>query len=180
MKPSKRKIIILFIFVIFILIETMSLAVYQTAVLEETNQKHTIQKMQEQLEGNLTQGEQETFHLINEYRTQNGLEGLKVSSKLQKIAKIKAEDIVNNQYFSHRSPNLGTPFEMLKQNGVTYKIAGENLAGNISPEKAVEAWIHSPSHKENIVEEKFQYTGICVIESPIYGKVFVQLFMGME
>ena len=180
MKRSKRKIIILFIFVIFILIETVSLAVYQTAVLEETSQKQAIQKMQEQAEKNLTQEEQETFNLINEYRKQNGLEALKIDSKLQEVAKIKAEDIVNHEYFSHTSPNLGTPFEMLKQNGITYQIAGENLAGNSSPEKAVEAWIHSPSHKENIVEEKFQYTGICVIESPIYGKVFVQLFMGME
>lgn len=179
MKLSKRKIIILFIFVIFILIETVSFAMYQTAVLEESNQKQTIERMQEQPQ-NLTKEEQETFNLINDYRKQNGLEPLKIYPKLQEVAKIKAQDIVNYEYFSHISPNLGTPFEMLKQNGVTYKIAGENLSGNISPKKAVEAWVNSPSHRENIVEEKFRYTGICVVESPIYGKVFVQLFIGME
>ena len=54
------------------------------------------------------------------------------------------------------------------------------MAGNISPEKAVEAWINSPTHKENILEERFAYTGISVVESPVYGRVFVQMFIGVE
>ena len=68
---------------------------------------------------------------------------------------------------------------MLKNNGVTYKIAGENLAGSTTPEKAVEAWINSPSHRDNILEDRFEYTGIYVIESPVYGRIFVQLFIGI-
>ena len=68
----------------------------------------------------------------------------------------------------------------MDKTGVFYKVAGENLAGNISPEKAVEAWINSPTHKENILEERFAYTGISVVESPVYGRVFVQMFIGVE
>lgn len=176
MKISKREIGILFIFVIVILIESISFATYQTAMLEETNKKG----ISEQEEVILTQEEQETLDLINEYRVQNGLTKLKPFSNLQEVAKLKAKDLVENGYFSHTSSHLGDPFEMLKRNGIDYSMAGENLAGNANPQKAVEAWIHSPSHKENILESKFEYTGICVVESPIYGKVFVQLFMRTE
>ncbi len=68
---------------------------------------------------------------------------------------------------------------MLRNNKISYKIAGENLAGNTTPKKAVEAWINSTSHRENILEEDFTYTGIYVIESKTYGKIFVQLFIGI-
>lgn len=177
MKVSRRNIVTLFIFVMFILIETISFATYQSTVQEEQEKKQVIEQMIKQ-EATLTQEEQETLDLINEYRKENGLSELKTFSKLQDVAKIKAEDIVNNEYFSHTSPNLGTPFEMLESNNVEYAIAGENLAGNITPQRAVEAWINSTSHRDNILESKYEYTGICVIESPIYGKVFVQLFVG--
>lgn len=127
----------------------------------------------------LTAEEQEVLNLINEQRTKNGLSELKAYSKLQSIAKIKAEDIVNNNYFSHTSPTYGTPFELLKQKGVIYKTAGENLAGNETGIKAVDAWMNSPTHKENILDADYEYTGISVVDSPIYGKVYVQLFMGV-
>lgn len=178
MKVSKRGIAIFFIFVIFILVESISLATYQTTITKEEEKIISIEKMIEK-HAILSEEEKETLELINEYRKENGLTELKALDKLQSNAKLKAEDIVNNEYFSHNSPNLGTPFEMLRSNNVEYTIAGENLAGNITPQKAVEAWINSPSHKENILEEKFEYTGICVIESPIYGKVFVQIFVGI-
>ena len=127
----------------------------------------------------LSQEEQEALNLINEYREQNGLNKLKPITRLQQTARLKAEDLVKNQYFSHNSERLGTPFEMLKANNVDYEIAGENLAGNMTPKKAVESWINSKTHRENILEERFNYTGVCVIESPVYGKIFVQLFIGI-
>lgn len=181
MKISMRKFGILSIFVVFILIESVSFATYQTAVLGEEEKKNSeaIRIQIEQEEVFLSEEETETLNLINEYRKQNGLSELQPFSKLQEVSKLKAEDLVNNQYFSHTSKNLGTPFEMLQNNEINYKIAGENLAGNITPKRAVEAWMNSPSHKENILEEKFEYTGISVIESPIYGRIFVQLFIGI-
>ena len=175
-----RKFGILIVFVIFILIESISLAAYQSVV-ENVTEKSSIEAKLEKSfkakKADLTVEEQETLDLINKYREEMGRDELKPLAELQDVAKLKAEDIVENEYFSHTSPNLGTPFEMLKANGIDYNIAGENLDGNISPEKAVEAWINSPTHKENILEGKFQYTGISVVESPVYGKVFVQLFI---
>lgn len=82
-------------------------------------------------------------------------------------------------FYIEKCLRSGTPFAMLHNNGIEYRIAGENLAGNISPEKAVEAWINSELHRDNIEEKNFEYTGICVIESPKYGKVFVQIFLGI-
>ena len=123
--------------------------------------------------------EQNILNLINKYRQNNGLKPLMFDSRLQDLARLKANDLENNNYFSHTSPNLGTPFEMLKNNTVKYKIAGENLAGNINEENAVIAWINSPSHRDNILEKDFEYTGISVIQSKTYGKIFVQLFIGL-
>ena len=68
---------------------------------------------------------------------------------------------------------------MLKSNGIEYKVAGENLAGNITEARAVNAWINSPAHRDNILDESYEYTGICVVESETYGKIFVQLFLGV-
>lgn len=182
MKISKLKIGILFFILSILLIETISLAI-------SNNQEEKINKTNTETESkayiiddektNLSKEEEKTLKLINDYRKKNGLEELKIYSKLQKAAEIKAKDIVENQYFSHNSPILGTPFELMNKTGVYYNVAGENLAGNISPEKAVEAWINSTEHRENILEEKYTYTGIAVIESPVYGKVFVQIFMGL-
>ena len=180
MKISTKKIDILIIFVIFILIETISLATYQNVLAAENDKENKIIEMKSIIEQEEVElSEEETLDLINEYREQNGLNKLKPFSQLQEVAKLKARDLVINEYFSHISESLGTPFEMLKSNGITYKIAGENLAGNITLEKAVKAWINSTTHKENILEGRFEYTGVCVIESPVYGKVFVQLFIGL-
>ena len=127
----------------------------------------------------LSTEERDTLALINEYRNENGLKSLKPCNELQEVAKLKAEDLVNNDYFAHDSDILGSPFEMLKANSVEYKIAGENLAGNTTPERAVEAWIDSKLHRDNILEEKYEYTGIYIIDSDVYGKIYVQLFMGV-
>ena len=179
MKKMKLRLLTVLFFVIFVFIESISFATFQTSTIKETEKKEQIQKMITQ-EGEMTQEEQETLDLINKYRKQNGLGELKPLARLQQTAKLKAEDLVKNEYFSHNSETLGNPFEMLKSNNVIYDIAGENLAGNTEPKKAVDAWINSETHKQNILEEKFNYTGICVIESSVYGKIFVQLFIGVQ
>lgn len=126
----------------------------------------------------MTSDEQEVFNLINKQRTANGLSALKVDNEVQRVAKIKAQDMVNNSYFSHTSPTYGSPFEMLQSFKVSYKTAGENIAGNSSNSGAVNAWMNSSGHKANILNSSFNYTGIGVVSSPKYGKVYVQMFIG--
>lgn len=181
MKILIRKINILLVFLAIVCIEITSGVLYSKASLaisEEKNRKAQDIVIDAQ-NAQLTDDEQRTLDLINEYRRENGLGELKALSSLQNVAKLKAEDLVNNDYFSHTSDQLGTPFEMLRNNNVEYRIAGENLAGNINCERAVEAWINSPSHRDNILEDRFEYTGICAIDSPVYGRVYVQLFIGV-
>ena len=127
---------------------------------------------------NLSADEQEVFNLINNQRTQNGLSALKIDSEVQKVARIKAQDMVNNNYFSHSSPTYGSPFDMLKSYKVSYNTAGENIAGNSSNSGAVNAWMNSSGHRANILNKSFNYTGIGVVNSPKYGKVYVQMFIG--
>jgi len=127
---------------------------------------------------NMTADEQEVFNLINQQRTQNGLQTLKVDSEVQRVAKIKAQDMVDNNYFSHNSPTYGSPFEMLNSFKVSYKSAAENIAGNSSNSAAVNAWMNSSGHKANILNGNFNYTGIGIVNGSKYGKIYVQMFIG--
>lgn len=126
----------------------------------------------------LTADEQEVFDLINVKRVANGLPALKIDDELQNVARIKAQDMVDNNYFSHTSPTYGSPFDMIKKFGISYKTAGENIAGNSSNSAAVNAWMNSSGHKANILNSSFNYTGIGIVSSPKYGKVYVQMFIG--
>jgi uncharacterized YkwD family protein len=127
---------------------------------------------------NMNSDEKEVFDLINKQRTNNGLAALKNDSEVQRVTRIKAQDMVDNNYFSHTSPTYGSPFDMLKSFKISYKTAGENIAGNSSNSSAVTAWMNSSGHKANILNSNFNYTGIGVVSSPKYGKMYVQLFIG--
>ena len=127
---------------------------------------------------NMNSDELEVFNLINQQRINNGLTALKSDSEVQRVARIKAQDMVDNNYFSHTSPTYGSPFDMLKSFGISYKSAGENIAGNSSNSGAVEAWMNSSGHKANILNSNYNYTGIGVVSSPKYGKIYVQMFIG--
>ena len=127
---------------------------------------------------NMNSDEKEVFDLINKQRTNNGLAALKNDSEVQRVARIKAQDMVDNNYFSHTSPTYGSPFDMLKSFKISYKTAGENIAGNSSNSSAVTAWMNSSGHKANILNSNFNYTGIGVVSSNKYGKIYVQMFIG--
>ena len=127
---------------------------------------------------NMNSDEKEVFDLINKQRTQNGLSPLKENNELQRVARIKAQDMVNNNYFSHTSPTYGSPFDMMKSFKISYNTAGENIAGNSSNSDAVIAWMNSPGHRANILNSSFNQTGIGVVNGSKYGKIYVQMFIG--
>lgn len=121
--------------------------------------------------------EKEVFNLINQQRTNNGLQALKMDDEVRRVARIKAQDMVDNNYFSHNSPTYGSPFDMLKSFKISYKSAAENIAGNSSNSGAVNSWMNSSGHKANILNGNYNYTGIGVVSSSKYGKIFVQMFI---
>ncbi len=116
--------------------------------------------------------------LINSARENEGLPKLQIDDLLDSTAKAKAKDMVNNNYFSHESPTYGSPFKMMQDAGITYKTAGENIAGNQSVQKAVEAWLSSDTHKQNILSNAYNYIGIGLEKSDTYGYVIVLMFIG--
>ncbi len=126
----------------------------------------------------LTEDESNLLSLINTEREKNNLSALKIDKELQNVARLKANDLVDNNYFSHISPIYGTPFEMLKSNKISYKTASENIAGNSSISGAFDSWMKSESHKNNILSNDYNYTGLAVVDSIAYGKIIVELFVG--
>ncbi|WP_416825521.1 CAP domain-containing protein [Ectobacillus polymachus] len=112
-------------------------------------------------QGQLSAYEQKVVDLTNAQRAQYGLSPLKVDPTLSKVAKAKAQDMNNLNYFDHTSPTYGSPFDMMKQFGVTYTSAGENIAmGQQTPEEVVQAWMDSPGHRANILNSSYNYIGV--------------------
>lgn len=145
---------------------------------EETVQTSaTVENMANHSNTVLSQDEQIFFNLINNKRIANNLPEFELDETLLNLARLKANDIVENKYFSHTSPKYGTLFEMLINNNISYGKASENIARNLNADSAVESLMNSTSHKNNILSEDFNYTGIGVVNSVDYGKVFVEVFV---
>jgi uncharacterized YkwD family protein len=122
--------------------------------------------------------EQQMLELVNKARASAGVKPLAFDTELQKVARLKAQDMVEKNYFSHQSPTYGSPFDMMRQFGISFKSAGENIAGNQTVQGAFNAWMNSEGHKQNILNGNFNYTGIGIVPSKTYGKIFVQQFIG--
>ncbi|WIM38717.1 CAP domain-containing protein [Paenibacillus sp. PK4536] len=116
----------------------------------------------------------EVVQLVNQERSKAGLKALTVDTKLQTMAQDKAIDMVKNNYFDHTSPTYGTPFEMMKTYGISYRAAGENIAkGQTSPAQVMQSWMNSSGHKANILSSSFTSIGV-----GYQNGVWVQDFIG--
>lgn len=135
-------------------------------------------KKDEKSELVLSADEKKLLELVNKARDKEGLEPLEIDEGLMKVARTKAKDMIDNNYFSHQSPTYGSPFDMMRQFDNTFKLAGENIAGNKTVEGAFKAWMASDSHKKNILNSGFKVTGIGIENSKTYGKILVQQFIG--
>ncbi|MFC4410582.1 S-layer homology domain-containing protein [Chungangia koreensis] len=98
--------------------------------------------------------------LVNKERAKAGLSALTMDTELSRLATLKAEDMVKNDYFDHTSPTYGSPFEMAKQFDYSYRSFGENIAyGYSTPDAVVEGWMNSPGHKANILHKEYNRIG---------------------
>ena len=119
--------------------------------------------------------EKEVVRLVNQERAKNGLKELKLDWELSRVARIKSQDMKDNGYFSHTSPVYGSPFQMIKNFGISYKSAGENIAkGQKTPEAVVKAWMNSSGHRANILNSAFNTIGVGYVEN---GKYWTQMFI---
>ena len=116
----------------------------------------------------------------NEYRLQNGKEPLVLNDDLTQAALSKAQDMFADNYWAHISPDGTEPWYFIAQSGYSYSHAGENLARDFTnPQSVVDAWINSPSHRKNIIEDDFSEIGVAVVDGDIGGvetTIVVQLF----
>ena len=124
----------------------------------------------------VTNFEGEVVRLINEIRVSNGLKPLTDDWQLSRVARYKSQDMKDIGYFSHTSPTYGSPFEMMKSFGITYKTAGENIAkGYSTPKAVVDAWMNSPGHRANILNSFYTHIGVGYVAS---GNYWTQMFKG--
>jgi len=106
----------------------------------------------------------------NLQRQNGGLEPLAYNLVLSQSATAKAKDMFENDYWAHNSPSGKTPWDFLKQSGYAYSVAGENLAKDFyDTDSMMRAWIASPTHKANILNDKYQEIGIGVVNGVLNG-----------
>lgn len=123
----------------------------------------------------ITSYEQEVIRLVNEIRVENGLKALAYDWELSRVARYKSQDMKDNNYFSHTSPVYGTPFQMIKDFGISYKSAGENIAkGYATPQAVVNGWMNSSGHRANILNANYTRIGVGYVAS---GHYWTQMFI---
>lgn len=120
------------------------------------------------------------IELTNQERANLGLGELVVNSQLNEAAQRKAADMFTFDYWSHNSPTGRDPWSFFKEVDYDYLYAGENLARDFaSAEAVVAAWMASPTHKDNIINSRYQEIGVAVVEGELGGlqtTLVVQLF----
>ncbi len=119
--------------------------------------------------------EAEVVRLVNDIRADYGLSPLTHDWELSRVARFKSQDMKDNRYFSHTSPVYGSPFQMMKSFGISYKAAGENIAmGYTTPQAVVNGWMNSSGHRANILSASFTHIGVGYVKS---GNYWTQMFI---
>lgn len=128
--------------------------------------------------GAMSSDESRILQLVNAERAKAGAKALTSSADCTKLARMKSQDMVSNNYFSHQSPTYGSPFDMLKANNINYMYAGENIAMNQTAEAAFKAWMGSEGHRKNILNPNFTELGIGIASKDNGSYIYTQLFIG--
>lgn len=124
---------------------------------------------------NNAQFTKEVVRLVNVERQKAGLSALTMSTNIQKAAQVRAKE--QEQSFSHTRPNGSSFSTALNENGVSYRGSGENIAwGQKTPQAVMDAWMNSPGHRANILNENFTSIGVGYYQSSNGTPYWAQLF----
>ncbi|MBE7013558.1 MAG: SafA/ExsA family spore coat assembly protein [Ruminococcaceae bacterium] len=119
--------------------------------------------------------EAEVIRLVNEERKKEGLSPLAHNWELSRVARYKSQDMKDKKYFSHQSPTYGSPFEMMKAFGISYRSAGENIAkGQRTPQAVFNSWMNSSGHRANILNANYTHIGVGYVKD---GNYWTQMFI---
>lgn len=122
----------------------------------------------------------EVITLTNQKRAEAGLQPLKQNPSLDQGAIAKGQNMLAVGYWAHVAPDGTQPWKYFGDVGYKYRFAGENLARDFSSaSSAVEAWMASPTHRDNLLSDKYTEIGIGVVEGDLNGvdtTIVVQFF----
>jgi uncharacterized YkwD family protein/spore coat assembly protein SafA len=122
--------------------------------------------------------ESQVITLTNQERAKNGLKPLTANWELSRVARYKAMDMRDKNYFSHTSPTYGDPFTMMKNFGIAYTAAAENIAaGQSTPQAVVQAWMNSSGHRANILNAAYTEIGVGYAKGGSYQYYWSQMFI---
>lgn len=122
--------------------------------------------------------ENQVIQLTNQERAKYGLKPLRANWELSRVARYKSADMRDKNYFSHTSPTYGSPFDMIKSFGLSYRSAGENIAaGQTSPQQVVQAWMNSEGHRANILNAGYTEIGVGYATGGSKRYYWTQMFM---
>ena len=143
-----------------------------SAVTQKTQTK--TQPTSQPASSGLTADEQKALSLLNADRAANGLPALRANLKLTSLAENYAQDMISRGFFSHYNPEGLSPFDRMRNAGIPYGYAGENLAINTNVTTAENAFMNSPGHRANILNSKYTQVGLGVRYSPNGAAYVVQ------
>ena len=127
---------------------------------------------------NQSEQAKQVLALVNKERGKLGISPLALSDELSKVAQVKAQDMADNNYFSHDSPTYGSPFDMMKKFNIKYSYAGENIAaGQKTAEEVMKSWMNSSGHRANILNKNYTQLGVGYVKGGEYGTEWVQQFI---
>ncbi|KUK79908.1 MAG: Uncharacterized protein XD95_0042 [Microgenomates bacterium 39_7] len=116
----------------------------------------------------------------NQKRVESGLQPLTLNAQLSAAALAKAQDMLDKQYWAHSSPDGKQPWDFMKAANYRYRVAGENLARDFyHTSDMIQAWMTSPTHRDNILNSQYQQIGIAVVNGNLEGfetTLVVQMF----
>lgn len=129
--------------------------------------------------GSYASFQNQVVQLVNQERTSRGLKALAVDSALTNTATLKSQDMAKLGYFDHTSPTYGSPFDMMRQFGISYRTAGENIAwGQTSPSQVMQGWMNSEGHRANILNSSFTKIGVGIAKNASGRYYWTQQFIG--
>lgn len=122
----------------------------------------------------------ELLTYVNQARVENGLSPLVLNDVLGNAALNKGKDMFSKNYWAHFAPDGTSPWYFIKNSGYEYTYAGENLAKGFTNSKdVVDAWMASPTHRENILSSNYRDMGFAIVEGNLQGEdtvLVVQMF----
>ncbi len=141
---------------------------------EDTSSSEVVSE--DKSDSGVSEYEKRVVELVNVERAKYGLPALKLNTELSAVARLKSQDMKDKNYFSHTSPTYGSPFDMMKKFGISYRTAGENIArGQRTPEEVVNGWMNSEGHRANILNSSFTEIGVGYVAD---GNYWTQMFIG--